>query len=36
MDIDRKDRIIMGTGQLCESFAQLPRPRDYNKLFTKD
>ena len=24
IDIDRKDRIIMGTGQLCESFAQLP------------
>ena len=29
IDIDRKNRIITGTGQLCESFAQLPRPRDY-------
>ena len=36
IDIDRKDRIIMGTGQMFESLAQMPRPRDYNKLFTKD
>ncbi len=36
IDIDRKDRIIMGTGQFFEILAQIPRPRDLNKKINND